>query len=56
MVSKRADVWPVLSLADWRGTRDTLQLWTQIVGKVRMVSTPLLNHWWNVPLYVSARG
>jgi uncharacterized protein DUF5996 len=33
-----------------------LQLWTQIVGKVRMVSTPLLNHWWNVPLYVSARG
>ena len=53
---ERADVWPALPLADWRGTRDTLQLWTQIVGKVRMVSTPLLNHWWNVPLYVSARG
>lgn len=52
----RADVWPALPLADWAGTRDTLQLWTQIVGKVRMVSTPLLNHWWNVPLYVSARG
>lgn len=51
-----ADVWPALPLADWAGTRDTLQLWTQIVGKVRMVSTPLLNHWWNVPLYVSARG
>src|SRR6476660_8595222 len=52
----RAEVWPALPLADWAGTRDTLQLWTQIVGKVRMVSTPLLNHWWNVPLYVSARG
>ena len=51
-----ADVWPPLPLADWIGTRDTLQLWTQIVGKVRMVSTPMLNHWWNVPLYVSARG
>jgi hypothetical protein len=33
-----------------------LQLWTQIIGKVRMVNTPLLNHWWNVPLYVSANG
>ena len=52
----RADVWPPLPLADWTGTRDTLQLWTQIVGKIRMVSTPILNHWWNVPLYVSARG
>jgi len=51
-----ADVWPPLPLADWTGTRDTLQLWTQIVGKIRMVSTPILNHWWNVPLYVSARG
>ena len=48
--------WPALPLADWHETRDTLQLWTQIVGKVRMVNTPLLNHWWNVPLYVSATG
>jgi len=41
---------------DWEATRDTLQLWTQIVGKVRMANTPVMNHWWNVPLYVSARG
>jgi hypothetical protein len=48
--------WPPLPLADWAATRDTLLLWTQVVGKVRMMSTPLMNHWWNVPLYVSARG
>lgn len=48
--------WPPLPLADWSATRDTLQLWTQVVGKVRMTATPLMNHWWNVPLYVSARG
>jgi hypothetical protein len=48
--------WPALPLAEWADTRDTIQLWTQIVGKVRMVSTPLENHWWNVPLYVDARG
>jgi len=48
--------WPALPVAEWQATRDTLQLWTQIVGKVRMVNTPLINHWWNVPLYVTARG
>jgi hypothetical protein len=48
--------WPPLPLDDWAATRDTLQLWTQIVGKIRMAHTPLLNHWWNVPLYVTARG
>lgn len=48
--------WPALPVAAWADTRDTLQLWTQIVGKVRMVNTPLVNHWWNVPLYVDARG
>jgi hypothetical protein len=48
--------WPALPLAEWEATRDTLQLWTQIVGKVRMVNEPLVNHWWNVPLYVTARG
>jgi len=45
-----------LPIAAWQGTRDTLQLWTQIVGKVRMEREALLNHWWNVPLYVTARG
>jgi hypothetical protein len=48
--------WPALPLADWQDTRDTLQLYTQVVGKVRMANTPLLNHWWNVPLYPTARG
>ena len=48
--------WPALPVAEWAPTRDTLQLWAQIVGKVRMVNTPRINHWWNVPLYVTARG
>ena len=50
------DVWPSLPLAEWRDTYATLHMWTQIVGKVRLAETPLVNHWWNVPLYVSARG
>jgi len=50
------DHWPELRVSEWSNTRDTLQLWTQIVGKVRMVNEPLVNHWWNVPLYVTARG
>ena len=50
------EAWPALPLKEWRGTRDTLHMWTQIVGKVRLALTPHVNHWWNVPLYVSARG
>ena len=46
----------VSSLESWEDTRATLHMWTQIVGKVRLALTPLVNHWWNVPLYVSARG
>ncbi|OZM78165.1 hypothetical protein CFP66_32470 [Pseudonocardia sp. MH-G8] len=48
--------WPALRVADWTDTRDTLHLWTQIVGKIRMAQAPLLNHWWQVTLYVSPRG
>jgi hypothetical protein len=48
--------WPALPLAEWSDTRDTLQLWTQIVGKVRLANEPLAAHWWNVPLYPTARG
>jgi hypothetical protein len=48
--------WPRLVVDEWADTRDTLLLWTQVVGKVRMALTPLVNHWWNVPLYVSTRG
>jgi hypothetical protein len=48
--------WPSLTVDEWTATRDTLHMWTQIVGKIRMATTPALNHWWHVPLYVSARG
>ena len=48
--------WPALLVADWEDTRDTLHLWTQMVGKLRLALTPRVNHWWNVPLYVDARG
>jgi hypothetical protein len=50
------ECWPSLPLESWEDTRATLHMWTQIVGKVRLALTPLVNHWWNVPLYVSARG
>ncbi len=48
--------WPALPYADWQDTTATLQLWTQIVGKVRLALTPWLNHGWQVALYVTARG
>ena len=48
--------WPALPLEAWEPTRATLHMWTQIVGKVRLAQAPYLNHWWQVPLYVSARG
>jgi hypothetical protein len=48
--------WPALPLAAWKDTYSTLHMWTQIVGKIRLALTPLVNHWWNVPLYVTPRG
>ena len=48
--------WPALPFDEWDETRQTLHRWTQIVGKIRLELTPLVNHWWNVPLYVTARG
>ncbi len=51
-----AELWPPLPFEEWKDTYDTLHMWTQIVGKVRMELTPLLNHWWNVPFYLTARG
>lgn len=48
--------WPELKFAEWKDTLATLHMWTQVVGKIRLEQTPLVNHWWNVPLYVSARG
>jgi len=48
--------WPALPLEAWEPTRSTLHMWTQVVGKVRLELSPHVNHWWQVPLYVSARG
>jgi hypothetical protein len=48
--------WPELPWNEWAATADTLHMWMQIVGKTRLALTPLQNHWWNVPLYVTARG
>jgi hypothetical protein len=49
-------VWPELRWEDWSATADTLHMWLQIVGKTRLALSPMQAHWWNVPLYVSARG
>ncbi len=48
--------WPSLPFEAWKDTCETLHLWTQIVGKVRLALSPPLNHWWQVPFYVTARG
>jgi len=50
------NTWPELILEEWQDTLAALHMWTQIVGKIRLHQTPLINHWWNVTLYVSARG
>jgi Family of unknown function (DUF5996) len=58
VVSRDGDVeaWPDLPYEVWRDTCATLQLWTQIIGKIRLSQTPWLNHSWHVTLYVTARG
>lgn len=52
----REESWPELPWTDWGPTIDTLHMWVQIAGKVRMALAPPLNHWWHVPLYVTSRG
>jgi hypothetical protein len=54
--TQQLDAWPSLAFGEWQATCETLHLWTQVVGKVRLALAPLVNHWWNVPLYVTARG
>jgi hypothetical protein len=51
-----SESWPALPLSAWADTYATLHMWTQIVGKVRLALSPHINHWWEVPLYVNARG
>jgi hypothetical protein len=48
--------WPDLTLSEWADTRDTLHMWTQIIGKIKLAVNPMINHWWHVALYVSSRG
>jgi len=55
-LADQPECWPTLPLDSWKDTYATLHMWTQMVGKVRLRLTPLINHWWNVPLYVTARG
>jgi Family of unknown function (DUF5996) len=55
-IGSKEQMWPALPFAEWKDTCATLHMWTQIVGKVRLELSPYLNHWWEVPLYVSARG
>ncbi|MGH9715644.1 MAG: DUF5996 family protein [Candidatus Acidiferrales bacterium] len=50
------EAWPALPLSEWQATRDTLHMWTQVVGKVRLALAPHVNHWWQATLYVTARG
>jgi hypothetical protein len=51
-----SESWPALPLTEWADTYATLHMWSQIVGKVRLALSPRVNHWWEVPLYVSGRG
>ena len=48
--------WPALPLSEWADTYATLHMWSQMVGKARLALSPRVNHWWEVPLYVTARG
>ncbi|MCD0451529.1 DUF5996 family protein [Actinocorallia sp. API 0066] len=49
-------VWPPLPMKDFEATKNALILWTQVVGKVRIARTPLINQWWNAPLYLTSKG
>jgi hypothetical protein len=53
---ENASEWPAQPLADWSDTRDTLHMWVQVVGKIRLALAPPVNHWWHVTLFTTARG
>lgn len=54
--NRKTESWPRLSLSEWSSTQTTLHRWAQIVGKTRLALSPMQNHWWQVVLYVTARG
>ena len=53
---RHVEVWPSLPYEAWKDTYDTLHMWTQIAGKIRLALSPMVNHWWQVTLYVTPRG
>lgn len=55
-VIREQQAWPALPFIGWQDTCATLHMWTQIVGKVRLALEPMVNHWWQVPLYVTSTG
>lgn len=50
------DIFPELPIEEWEETKDTLHLYLQIIGKIRLKTFPKMNHWWHVPFYLSSRG
>src|SRR5687768_13716990 len=54
--AERDHDWPNLPLEAWEDTCATLHLWTQVAGKIRLAHAPMVNHWWQVTLYVTSRG
>jgi len=50
------DIWSSLPYEEWKDTYETLHMWTQVVGKIRLALSPMVNHWWQVTLYVTPRG
>ena len=54
--TENLEKWPELPFADWKDSCETLQRWGQIIGKVRLVQSPYINHWWQVPYYITPRG
>jgi hypothetical protein len=55
-ITDQAEAWPALPLSEWADTYATIHMYSQVVGKVRLALSPRVNHWWEVPLYVSSRG
>jgi hypothetical protein len=55
-VKPNEELWPQLPLEAWQDTCSTLHLWSQIIGKIRLAFAPLVNHWWQVPFYITSRG
>jgi hypothetical protein len=56
MTTPAQELWPPLPLDEWKDTYATLHMWFQVIGKIRLAQTPLINHWWNTTFYVTPRG